>query len=529
MDKFEEYLQNYFKEKGYKEENSTKLDKFKFVIYARKSTKGKEKQEKSIEDQLKYCMEYASSKGFRVVETLTEEGTAQKSGQRDIFREMLNNLYKGTYDAILTWHPDRLARNMRDAGEIIDMLDTGLIKDIKFVSYVFENDSNGKLSLGIQFVLAKSYSDNLSINTKRGNVARIDEGKGLKSDKYGYKLDSNKYFIPDGHNFELIKDMFRMVKEGESLNTVANYLNSEGLRLNGKVNKYTFQFVSRLLKNPFYAGFNITSGKIVNLLEKDFIPAVSKGDFISIRKNLGDKFVFDKGNVKVTLLRGLVNCAFCSHRMSVAVSKGGHGGKYLYLVCTNKDCVRRTVKGHKRQVRSKVVLNYASSLLKGCKFSKNLYDELVKKIEESTFNMIPKLQNKIRINDKDIIRLKSEIAKKERTRDSFTDLDLIKSVNNEIGVMYSEISAKEEDKVKLEDEIIKLKSTSDLQSIKYEKIMNLVENASRIIESNTNQEVVTNVMNLLFMNFTIDDSKVLSYELREPFATYLKLSNSHLG
>jgi tetrahydrodipicolinate N-succinyltransferase len=215
--------------------------------------------------------------------------------------------------------------------------------------------------------------------------------------------------------------------------------------------------------------------------------------------------------------------------MSVAVSKGGHGGKYLYLVCTNKDCVRRTVKGHKRQVRSKVVLNYASSLLKGCKFSKNLYDELVKKIEESTFNMIPKLQNKIRINDKDIIRLKSEIAKKERTRDSFTDLDLIKSVNNEIGVMYSEISAKEEDKVKLEDEIIKLKSTSDLQSIKYEKIMNLVENASRIIESNTNQEVVTNVMNLLFMNFTIDDSKVLSYELREPFATNLKLSNSHLG
>lgn len=529
MDKFEEYLQNYFKEKGYKEENSTKQDKFKYVIYARKSTKGKEKQEKSIEDQLKYCKEYASNKGFRVVETLSEEGTAQKSGQRDIFRDMLNNLYKGTYDAILTWHPDRLARNMRDAGEIIDMLDTGIIKDIKFVSYVFENDANGKLSLGIQFVLAKSYSDNLSINTKRGNVARIDEGKGLKSDKYGYKLDSNKYFIPDGHNFELIKDMFRMVKEGESLNTVANYLNSEGLRLNGKVNKYTFQFVSRLLKNPFYAGFNITSGIIVNLLEKDFIPAVTKDDFISIRKRLGDKFVFDRGNVKVTLLRGLVNCGFCNHRMSVAVSSGGHGGKYLYLVCSNKDCERRIGKGHKRQVRSKVVLNYASSLLRGCKFSKNLYDELVKKIEESIFNIIPKLQNKIRIKNKDIARLKDEITRKEITRESFTDLDLSNSVYGEIGDLYSKLRTKEKDKVNLEDEIVKLKSTSELQSIKYEKIMNLVENASRIIESNTNQEVVTNVMNLLFMNFTIDDSKVLSYELREPFATYLKLSNSHLG
>jgi len=528
MDKFEEYIQKYFNDKGYKGEGLNKTDKLKYVIYARKSTKGKEKQEKSIGDQLEYCHKHAKEKGFNVVETLTEEGTAQKSGQRDVFRDMLNNIYKGKYDALLTWHPDRLARNMRDAGEIIDMLDTGIIKDIKFVSYVFENDANGKLSLGIQFVLAKSYSDNLSINTKRGNQARIVEGKGLKSDKYGYKLDINKNFVPDGANFELVKDMFKKVINDESLQTIADYLNSKGLKLNGKLNKYTHQFVSRTLQNPFYAGVNITSGKIVNLLDYGFIPAVSQKDFIKTREKLGEKFNFNK-SVKVTLLRGLVNCAFCTHRMSVAVSKGGHGTKYLYLVCTNKSCERRLGEGHKTQVRSKVVLDYASEILKGCKFSIKLYDELIKQMDNDTGDRIPRLQNKIKNDEKDIIRLKNDISMKEKTRNSFSDLGLIKSVNSEIEAMYSKIKTIEEEDSKTEDEIIRLKSATKFQNIKYEKLMNLIENASKIIESNKNQAVVTSVMNLLFMNFTIDDSKVLSYELREPFATYLKLSNSHLG
>lgn len=62
---------------------------------------------------------------------------------------MLNDLKKGVYDGILAWNPDRLARNMREGGEIIDMIDEEEIKDLKFVTRHFTKDANGKMLLGI--------------------------------------------------------------------------------------------------------------------------------------------------------------------------------------------------------------------------------------------------------------------------------------------------------------------------------------------------------------------------------------------
>lgn len=67
----------------------------------------------------------------------------------------------------MAWAPDRLARNMKEGGEIIDMLDEGIIKDLKFVNHSFTNDANGKMLLSIAFALDKRYTDDLSYNVKR--------------------------------------------------------------------------------------------------------------------------------------------------------------------------------------------------------------------------------------------------------------------------------------------------------------------------------------------------------------------------
>jgi site-specific DNA recombinase len=75
---------------------------------------------------------------------------------------MLNDLKKGIYDGILAWNPDRLARNMREGREILDMIDSGYIIDLKFVTHPFTPDANGKMLLGMAFVLSKQFSDELS-------------------------------------------------------------------------------------------------------------------------------------------------------------------------------------------------------------------------------------------------------------------------------------------------------------------------------------------------------------------------------
>lgn len=166
-----------------------------YVIYARKSTKGKDRQERSIKDQISDCQKIVKDLKIRPVKIFKEMESAKTSGKRNKFKEMIEGIKSGRYNSIIAWHPDRLARNMKEAGEIIDLLDRGKIVSLKFATYTFIRDANGIMTLGIQFVLAKQYSDNLSASSTRGSVNIAREGKApLWKPKYGYKVNDAKVF-----------------------------------------------------------------------------------------------------------------------------------------------------------------------------------------------------------------------------------------------------------------------------------------------------------------------------------------------
>lgn len=150
----------------------------RYVIYARKSTEDSERQVQSIEDQVENCKKFAKNNSLKVVDVITEEKSAKKEGRRPLFSEILRSIKdEGIYDSILAWHPDRLARNMKEAGEILDMLDNGTLVDLKFVSATFNNDAAGKMNLSILFAMAKEFSDKLSDDTKRGIKKKVRDGK----------------------------------------------------------------------------------------------------------------------------------------------------------------------------------------------------------------------------------------------------------------------------------------------------------------------------------------------------------------
>jgi hypothetical protein len=74
---------------------------------------------------------------------------------------MIKAIEKKEAEGIIAWAPDRLARNSIDCGQIIYLLDTGVIKDLTFSTWTFENNSQGKFMLQIMFgqprSLARSY------------------------------------------------------------------------------------------------------------------------------------------------------------------------------------------------------------------------------------------------------------------------------------------------------------------------------------------------------------------------------------
>lgn len=140
----------------------------RYVLYARKSSADVDSQAKSLPDQIADCLKYAEDKGIVVVSTLKESHSAKISGKRPVFTQMLKDIEAGKYDGILAWNPDRLARNSLEAGMIVDMVDSDKIKDLKFPTLEFTNDSNGKLLLNIMFAMSKQYSEHLSESVHRG-------------------------------------------------------------------------------------------------------------------------------------------------------------------------------------------------------------------------------------------------------------------------------------------------------------------------------------------------------------------------
>ncbi len=71
----------------------------------------------------------AKKMNLEVVGMYFEERSALKPGRPE-FAKMMNDLNTGKADGIICWKLDRLARNMEDGGNIIQMLQIQVVKRI---------------------------------------------------------------------------------------------------------------------------------------------------------------------------------------------------------------------------------------------------------------------------------------------------------------------------------------------------------------------------------------------------------------
>src|SRR3989344_1092214 len=101
-----------------------------YVIYARKSSEDEDRQILSIEAQLVELKEFAAKEKLEIVAFFQEAKTPKEPGRIKV-AEMLSFLKSRKADGILSWHPDRLARNSVDGGKIIHLVDREVIKSLK--------------------------------------------------------------------------------------------------------------------------------------------------------------------------------------------------------------------------------------------------------------------------------------------------------------------------------------------------------------------------------------------------------------
>ncbi len=354
-----------------------------YAVYIRKSTESEDKQMRSLGDQLQEIKEMMERLNipFRSKDVFSEAKSAKESGIRKEYREMMDLVIEGKYDGIISWHPNRLARNMRDGGEIIDLLDKDIIKDLQFVSFTYTNDTSGKMLLGMTFVLSKQYSDHLSETVVRGIKRSIEDGKYINKAKHGYIKDKNGFLRPDGKNHELIAEVFKRRLERATTPELAKFINeNDYTRRNSKTGKVysqgmTKQKLQKILRDPIYTGVSVYGKRPIDLTEiYNFVPVISVPDFLKLNK-LDPKsnwYILTRSyksgeKVKANFLRQRVFCHKCGEpKTGGLTSKELLAGKthYYYLRCDTDDCPEQG-----RSTRASVIQKFVQEYFKQQPFS----------------------------------------------------------------------------------------------------------------------------------------------------------------
>ncbi|KKU28386.1 MAG: hypothetical protein UX42_C0017G0011 [Microgenomates group bacterium GW2011_GWC1_46_20] len=332
----------------------------KYIAYCRKSTDEKDRQILSIESQIQEIKDFAQKQNLEIVEFATEAKTAKVPG-RLVFEQVLKKIEKGEAQGIVSWHPDRLARNSVDGGRIIYLLDTGKLLDLKFPSFWFENSPQGKFVLNMAFGQSKYYVDNLSENVKRGLRQQLRNGVWPTKSPYGYIYNKpGKKHEIDPNKSKLIKKIFQKYACGEwSQTQIANVLFEHGYqRKNGK--PLSLNEVVHLLTNKFYIGAFKYNNEWHEASHERFI---SKNLFDDVQRKLKENKKQFR-NLKFPFL-GLVKCGECGASITAERKfkfyKRTRGQvEYVYYRCTKKlkPCSQKYIQEHvlEQQLR-KIVLD----------------------------------------------------------------------------------------------------------------------------------------------------------------------------
>lgn len=313
-----------------------------YLIYCRKSSEAEDRQVLSIDSQETELLKVAERDGFSVAKIYKEAMSAKASG-RPIFDEMLRDIEKQGDVTLLSWKLDRLARNMVDGGRVIELMDRGLIKEIRTPEKVLRNIPEDKFMMTLDFGIAKKYVDDLSVNVKRGNRAKLERGGWPGKAPLGYLNDkANKTIIVDEVKAPFIKKAYQEYATGlYSLADIVEMLYADGFRTwsNLKVHKAA---IHKLLSDPFYMGVMRKGGK---LYKGNHEPLVSKTTFDQVQLFLSGKRR-PKPQKHFFHLRGLFTCATCGC-MLTATKKKGHD----YYYCTNGKGVCSEHKSYLRSER----------------------------------------------------------------------------------------------------------------------------------------------------------------------------------
>ena len=226
------------------------------AIYARYSTDLQ--SERSAEDQIALCRDFAAREGLDVTATYRDEARSGASVLgRDGLLDLLDAARQGLFEVVIVEALDRLSRDMEDLA--------GLHKRLSFLGLEIRAVHEGVAStvlVGLRGLVGQLYREDNVLKIRRGMSGRAKDGRSPGGLAYGYEpvpgeTGARRIVEPEA---EVVRRIFAEYLAGKSPRDIAHGLNADGVpaprgaRWNASTINGNATRGNGILQNPLYAG-----------------------------------------------------------------------------------------------------------------------------------------------------------------------------------------------------------------------------------------------------------------------------------
>lgn len=227
----------------------------KAVGYVRVSTGEQAREGYSLAAQEQAIRAYCQAHGWELAEVYNDAGrTAKRIQGRAELNRLLNDAQGGTFERVVCWKFDRLARNLRDLLDICDRLESCNVGVVSIQESIDTGTPAGRMMRNILGSFGEFERESIQERIVAGMAEAARQGKLLGPLPLGYRRDEGGAVTTDPAIAPLIQAAFTRYASGRySLRDMAGWAADIGLRSTGG-NLLDRLSVRKLLTNPTYTG-----------------------------------------------------------------------------------------------------------------------------------------------------------------------------------------------------------------------------------------------------------------------------------
>ncbi|WP_161525896.1 recombinase family protein [Trichococcus alkaliphilus] len=486
--------------------NSTPSQTFRkkrCVGYVRVSTQEQAEEGYSIDAQIQTIQEYCQRENMECVGVYVDRGKSGKNIKgRPEMQQLLQDAESGQFDAVVVWKISRVARNLMNLLEIVNVLQK---QDIAFysISEKFQVDTTtGRFMLQIMASVNELERNQIAENVKLGMTKRAFDGGWNGGRILGYDNVENengkKVLQVNKEEAKLIHMIFQEAATGKGYRAIANSFNRSGYKTK-QGNPFSTIAVKDILYNQTYIG-KIQYNKYEKWADKRR-KGLSENAFVveGQHEAIVDEALWQKVQLKLkasskhpswnktgtSVLTGLIRCPECGSSMVINnvynKLKDGTKKKIRYYSCSQFRNKGASV-CHANSIQAELAESKVAENLKEVVAQPEVLERVVERMNQQ-------LQDREKPVKRELELIKVEIEQKGSSTEKLLDLMLeAPEIATDLNKRIKQLEQEKQKLVQKERQLHR-ELSRDAQSVSFEEAKRTLEHLGRSIDGKQNKDL----------------------------------------